>query len=66
MGSLSRPIRQYPLRRRRRHHRRILQFLLRSHPGSGAAKILGDAEKMFVDTVGMALLDRDLSASVLT
>ena len=28
------------------------------YPGSGAAKILGDAEKMFVDTVGMALLYR--------
>ena len=28
------------------------------YPGSGAAKILGDAEKMFVDTVGMALLGR--------
>ena len=29
------------------------------YPGSGAAKILNDAEKMFVDTVGMALLGRD-------
>ena len=29
------------------------------YPGSGAAKILGDDEKIFVDKVGMALLDRD-------
>ena len=28
------------------------------YPGSGAAKILGDMEKMFVDDVGMALLRR--------
>ena len=29
------------------------------YPGSGAAKILSDAAKMWVDTVGMALLGRD-------
>ena len=28
------------------------------YPGSGAAKILGDAEKAFVDKIGMALLGR--------
>ena len=34
------------------------------YPGSGAAKILVDAEKMFVDTVGMALLDPQRSWSL--